>query len=93
MRLGLLGCGAFAAGAALALWPFDKPGLAGNALRPRHRDFGWTSYEPLPEHPTRQDFRRAGIPVPRDALARRRVVAGAAAAAGFALIALASRSQ
>jgi hypothetical protein len=74
------------------LWPFDRPGLAGNAIRPRYRDFGWTSYEPLPEQPTREDLRRAGIPVPQDALTRRRVMAGAVVAAGFALLGVAGRT-
>jgi hypothetical protein len=84
------GCGAVATGAVLLLWPFRRSGLAGNAIRPRYTDFGWVSNEPLPEHPTRADFRRAGIRMPQDVLGRRRLLAGAVTAAGLA--ALVSRS-
>jgi hypothetical protein len=74
--------------ALLLLWPLSEPGVTGSPLNPRYREFGWTSYVPLPENPSLSDLRRAGIPVPQDAVHRRRTEA--AAAATLALAAFAS---
>jgi len=63
-------------------WPLDEPGVAGNALTPHYREFGWASYSPLPDHPSLDDFRHAGIPVPQDAVRRRQVEAGASVGVG-----------
>src|SRR3954447_9768176 len=82
MRLGWLAAGAAAAVATALLlrWPLSEPGVTGSPLTPHYREFGWSSYTPLPEHPSLGDLRRAGIPVPQDAVLRRRVEASATAA-------------
>lgn len=75
-----------AASAALMLWPLDEPGVSGNALRPEYRDFGWFSYQPLPEHPSVEDFHRAGITLPQDYVAERRRIAAVVAAMGIVVL-------
>ena len=74
--------------AALAalLWPLRADGLRGNALRPTYGDFGWFAYAPVPDHPTTDDLRAAGVRVPQDAVARQREVAAALAAGGAVLL-------
>lgn len=71
----------------LLLWPLNSEGVAGNAITPHYRDFGWFSYTPLPDHPSRDDLRRAGATVPNGAVAERR--RDAAVAAGLGVIGLA----
>lgn len=69
----------------LALAPVD--GVSGNALSPASSDFGWFAYEPLPDRPTVDDLRRAGVPVPQDAVADRRVLVGTIGGAGLLALA------
>jgi hypothetical protein len=78
------GLAAVAAAPTLLFWPLNEPGVTGSAAAPHYRAFGWESYRPLPEHPSLDDFRRAGIPVPQDAVHRRKVEAGGTAAVGLA---------
>lgn len=66
------GIAAVSASTVLLLLPFRAEGVSGNAIRPHYGPFGWFSYEPLPEHPTRADLRRAGVASPRDAVRARR---------------------
>jgi hypothetical protein len=70
----------------LVLLPLHGNGLSGNALTPTYSDFGWATYQPMPEHPTLDDFRRAGIEVPQDVVSGRRLLAGATAAVGAVLV-------
>jgi hypothetical protein len=69
-----------------ALLPLHASGVSGNALSPVYSDFGWSTYQPMPEHPTLDDFRRAGIEVPQDVVSDRRRLAGALAAVGAVLV-------
>lgn len=78
----LVGLAGVIAGAMLLFWPLDKPGVSGTAITPHYREFGWDSYTSLPDHPSLDDFRHAGIPVPQDAVWRRQVEAGASVVAG-----------
>jgi len=75
-------------GLALLVWPLDEPGVTGSALGPHYRDFGWSSYTPMPPHPTAADFSAAGITLPQDLVERRRGMAVAVIAAGGAALAL-----
>jgi len=81
------GLGGVAGAVGLLLWPLNSEGIGGNAITPHYRDFGWFSYAPLPDHPSRDDLRRAGVTVPDDAVAERR--RDAAVAAGLGMIGLA----
>jgi hypothetical protein len=74
---------AAAAAVTLLFWPLDEPGVTGSAARPHYREFGWNSSVAMPAHPTLDDFRHAGIPVPQDAVHRRKVEAGATGLLGF----------
>src|SRR3954466_14677188 len=83
MRLGwqlAAGAAAAVATALLLSWPLSEPGVTGSPLTPRYREFGWSSYTSLPEYPSQRDLRIAGIPVPQDAVRRRRVEASSTAA-------------
>jgi hypothetical protein len=83
--LGLVtACAAVVATTLLLAWPLSEPGVTGSALTPQYREFGWSSYSPLAEHPTLGDLRKARVPVPKDAVMRRRVEAGATAALAIA---------
>jgi hypothetical protein len=85
-RLALLPAAlAVAAAAAVLLWPLDASGVTGNAVRPDYRDFGWFAYAPIPDHPTTDDLRDAGVRVPQDVVDDRRRLATALAATGLAL--------
>lgn len=70
----------------LLLWPLDNSGIRGNALFPDYRDWGWFTYHPMPQHPTPEDFRRAGITLPQDYVAQRRRTAAVIAALGVATL-------
>jgi hypothetical protein len=78
----IVGLAAVIAAAMLLFWPLDEPGVAGTALTPHYREFGWYSYSPLPDHPSVADFRKAGIPVPQDTVHRRQLEAGASGGVG-----------
>jgi hypothetical protein len=81
------GVAALAVALLLALWPLHSNGLRGNAIAPRYNEYiGFSSYAPLPARPTRADFRRAGITLPRDRVANLRRDAGTLAAVGFVVI-------
>jgi hypothetical protein len=56
----------------VVLWPLNSTGVTGNAFRPNYVAFGWSSYTPLPDHPTPAQLRAAGVPVPSDAVDSRR---------------------
>ncbi|HET7303538.1 MAG TPA: hypothetical protein VFJ12_03175 [Segeticoccus sp.] len=88
VRRALVGLGALAVLAAgvLLLVPLRADGVSGNAISPRYSDFGWFSYEPLPEHATIADLRAAGVRAPQDAVADRRREAAVTAAAGATLL-------
>jgi hypothetical protein len=79
-----LGVVAVAVALTLALWPLHSNGLRGNAIAPRYSTYiGFYSLTPLPAHPTKADFRRAGITLPRDRVANRRRDTGTLAAVGI----------
>lgn len=80
------GAALLAGAAAVLLWPLRAEGVRGSALRPSYGDLGWFAYGPLPEHPTTDDLRAAGVVVPQDAVTRRREVAGAIAVGGVLLL-------
>ena len=80
----LPGIAAVVAAVLLLLWPLNEPGVTGTPLAPHYRPFGWNSYVSLPEHPKLDELRRAGIPLPQDAVHRRHVESGAAAAIAVA---------
>jgi hypothetical protein len=84
-RLALLPAALAVAAAAVLLWPLDANGVTGNALRPDYRHFGWFAYAPIPEHPTTDDLRDAGVRVPQDVVDDRRHLAAALGATGLAL--------
>jgi len=73
------------AGLVIALWPLHANGVTGNALVPRYHDFGWYAYQPMPEHVTVAELRRAGVRVPQDVVEQRRRLAASLAAAGLIL--------
>jgi uncharacterized protein (TIGR03382 family) len=89
----VVGFGALAAAIGLAVWPLNAPGVTGSALAPHYREFGWYSYTPLPAQSTADDIRRAGIPVPHDAVQRRQAEAEAAASLAIAGLAFAWLSR
>lgn len=95
LRRVVLGSGLAAIVVALGLMvaPIRADGVSGNAIAPRYTDFGWFAYEPLPDHPTSDDLRSAGVRVPQDAVAERRRESAAIAAAGLALLLVAFRDQ
>ena len=68
----------------LLLWPLNEPGVTGSPLSPHYQEFGWATFASLPEHPTLDALRDAGVPVPQDAVHRRKVEAAATAAVGAA---------
>jgi hypothetical protein len=79
----LIALGLVAAGLTLFLWPIHAAGVHGNAIRPHYVPFGWTTYTPMPPHPTDADLRAAGIALPADTVNARRHLAGAVTAAGL----------
>jgi hypothetical protein len=86
-RAGLVAAlGLLAAALALVLWPMHGNGLSGNALRPHYSSFGWYSYVAMPQHPTHEDFLRAGITMPQDVVRDRRILAAIVAATGVMLL-------
>lgn len=82
------GLAGLAGGIALLLWPLNSPGAGGNAISLHYRDFGWFSYAPLPDNPSRADLRRAGVTFTDDDVAERR--RGAAVLAGLGVVGLAA---
>ncbi|HTZ43435.1 MAG TPA: hypothetical protein VMB79_06195 [Jatrophihabitans sp.] len=81
------GLALFLAAVVVLLWPLRADGVTGSALRPHYAGFGWTTFVPLPPHPTEADLRAAGVPLPQDAVAHRRHVARALGLPGLALTA------
>jgi hypothetical protein len=82
-----VGVTALAVALALALLPLHGDGLGGNAIAPRYSKYvGFYSYAPLPSHPTKADFRSAGITLPRDRVADRRRDAETLAAVGILVV-------
>ena len=61
--------------AAVLLWPLHANGVSGSALRPHYRDFGFATDQSVPENPTFDDLRRAGIRLPQDVVSHRRHIA------------------
>jgi hypothetical protein len=86
----LIGAGLaiLAAAVVLALWPMHGNGLGGNAARPRYSAFGWYAYGPLPVHPTLADLRHAGVTIPQDVVAARRLLVASIATAGVVVTVL-----
>lgn len=78
------GTAALLAAIILSLVPIGADGVSGNAIRPRYTDVGWFSYAPLPAHPTFAELREAGVRVPQDAVADRRLAIAVIACAGVA---------
>lgn len=68
------------------VWPLRANGLSGSALNPHYREFGFTSYLPLPERPTHAQLRAAGLVLPQDVVERHRHWAELLAAVGAALL-------
>lgn len=95
LRRVVVGSGFAAIVVALGLMvaPIRADGVSGNAIAPRYTDFGWFAYEPLPDHPTSDDLRSAGVRVPQDAVAERRRESAAIAAVGMALLLVAFIAQ
>jgi hypothetical protein len=82
-----LGLAAVVAALVLALWPLHGNGVSGSALRPHiAREFGFTTYKPLPANPTRSQLRAAGIVFPSDVVERRRHQAAAIGALGLIVV-------
>lgn len=75
-----------AAGCSLLL-PISGNGVSGSALRPHYTSFGFSTYEPLPAKPSKEDWRAAGVVLPRDVVAERRRLATGAALVGVVLVA------
>ncbi len=65
----------FGAGAAVLLAPLDANGVSGCALIPSYHDFAVTTFRPLSRQVTLAELRRAGVPIPTDAVAHRRDLA------------------
>jgi hypothetical protein len=82
-----------AAAAALVLWPVHANGVSGTALWPHYADFGWTSYAPLPTHPTVADLRAAGVAFPQDLVRHRRHVAEVLAVASLLAVGVAGAAR
>ena len=83
-----------AAAVAVLLWPLHANGVSGSALTPRYSHyFGISSAEPIPEHPTKADLRRAGVRLPQDVVTHRRHIALALVAAGLTLAAATAASS
>ena len=57
------------------IWPIHGNGVRGSALLPRYSDFGFVTEQPLPDHASTADLRRAGIRLPQDIVWHRRHVA------------------
>jgi hypothetical protein len=70
------------------LWPLHANGVSGMALRPHYNEyFSFTTYEQLPDHPTNDDLRHAGVRLPVDVVWRRRHIAEILAGTGVVLAA------
>jgi hypothetical protein len=74
---------------ALTLWPLHGNGVSGNILAPRYsKDVFFSSYTPLPAHPTKAELRQAGITLPRDVVNGRREDAETLAITGVFVVGL-----
>jgi hypothetical protein len=82
-----------AAAAAVVLWPLHANGVSGTALWPRYADFGWTTFAPLPTHPTMADLRAAGVAFPQDLVRHRRHVAEVLAVASLLAVGVAGAAR
>ena len=82
----LAGVAALAVAAVLALLPLWAEGVSGNALRPEYGSFGWVAYGPLPAEATPDELRAAGVDLPQDAVARRRVAVAVVGLTGLVLL-------
>ena len=83
--LALLGAAGAVAGIVVLLWPLHASDVRGNALAPKYVEFGFASYQAWPAHPTGNQLRAVGVPVPQDAVRHRRLAAAITEASGLAL--------
>jgi hypothetical protein len=80
---------AVAAALALLLWPLHANGVEGSALIPRYsRYFTFATFEPVPDHATEADLRRAGVRFPQDVVWHRRDIAFGLIAGAIGVIAI-----
>jgi hypothetical protein len=84
----LAGIGSVLAACIVMLWPLHANGVSDMALRPHYNEyFSFTTYEQLPDHPTNDDLRHAGVRRPVDVVWRRRHIAEILAGTGVVLAA------
>jgi hypothetical protein len=76
--------------AVMVVWPLHANGVSGSALVPHYKDFGFQSYVSLPRYASLADLRRAGLPLPQDAVAHRRDLVYWVLGCGIALAAAGS---
>ena len=71
--------GLLVAALVLALAPLHGPGVEGTPVEPRYGRFSYAVFGVLPEEPSQDDLRSAGVVLPTDTVAQRRQSAYAAA--------------
>jgi hypothetical protein len=79
-RIGVVAMSTFALGivaaVAVLVWPLHANGVTGSALMPKYSHYlAFSSSQPIPDHATNADLRRAGVRVPSDVVWHRRHIA------------------